>query len=314
MRKAVSIAMLLGALSLPATASAQLAGEHALVAFGLKAASQPPPGVFLAPLWFNWNVNDIVGRDGGKIPVDLTVNSVALFGWLVTPKKLLGGTYGIEFVVPFVSNALELPRLGYETGVGLGLGDIYLMPVNLGWHLPRADFLAGLAVYFPTGTYTPNANDNHGMGMWSFELSGGSTLYFDKAQMFHFSALGYYEMHSGKEDQDLSVGSILTVEGGLGATFLKGAVSAGVAYGASWKMTDDSGDDFPSVVLPGRNHIYTLGPEVSLVGFYKPPWMISLTARYLWDVGAKSTFEGNRFALYATVGKLHIPAGTAAAQ
>jgi hypothetical protein len=292
---------------------AQLAGEHALPAFGLKAATQPPPGAFLAPTWFHWNVNSIVGRDGGEVPIDLQVNSLALFAWVVTPKKLLGGTYGFQAVVPLVSNALELPRLGYENSTSLGLGDIYLMPVNLGWHTPRADFIAGLALYFPTGTYEPGGSANRGMGMWTFEISGGSTLYFDRGQKWHLSALAFYEVHTSKEDQDLTPGSILSIEGGLGGTFLKGALSAGLAYGAQWKMTDDSGDDFPPSVLPGRNHIYTLGPEVSFTGFYKPPWLISLTARYLWDVGASSGFEGSRFIVFATVGRLHLPgAGTTA--
>jgi hypothetical protein len=62
-------------------------------------------------------------------------------------------------------------------------------------------------------------------------------------------------------------GSVLTVEGGLGGTFLKGGRNVSVAYGAQWKITEDSGDDFPSAVLPGKKHSYTIGPEASLLGF-----------------------------------------------
>ena len=290
----------------PSAARAQLAGEHALGSFGLKAASQPPPGIFLAPTYFNWNVNQICGRDGNCAPFDLGVNSLALFGWVVTPKRILGGTYGFQFMVPFLSNSLELPRLGYSSSSSLGLGDLYVMPVNLGWHTPRADFLAGLAFYAPTGSYEAGGNDNKGMGMWSFELSGGTTVYFDAKQQWHASVLAFYELHTGKEDQDLQAGSVLNLEGGLGYTFLKGALSAGVAYGAQWKLTDDSGADFPSTVLPGDNHVYALGPEVSLTGFYKPPWIASLTARYLWELGAHSAFEGNRLMVLLTVGRLHL--------
>ena len=216
-----------------------------------------PPGSFLVPTYFGWDVEQIRDRNGNEVPLDLTVNSLALFTWVVTPKKLLGGNYGFQVVVPFLSNSLELPRLGFENNLSLGLSDIYVQPVNLGWHTPRADYMAGLAFYAPTGSYEPGGNENRGLGMWSFELSGGSTLYFDRKQQWHASALAFYEIHTSKEDQDLKPGSILTIEGGLGGTFLKGALNAGLAYGAQWKVTEDSGDDFPSSVLPGKNHIYT---------------------------------------------------------
>jgi hypothetical protein len=286
---------------------AQLAAAHMMTAFGLKSGSQAPPGGFLVPTYINWNVDRIVGRDGDEVPLDLNVDALALFAWVVTPKKLLGGNYGFQVIAPSLSNSVELPRLGYESGSSLGFGDLYVQPVNLGWHTPRADFMAGLGFYAPTGSYEAGGDDNKGMGMWSYELSGGSTLYFDQKQQFHISALGFYELHSSKEDQDLKAGSVLTVEGGLGGTFLKGGLNVGVAYGAQWKITEDSGDDFPSTVLPGKNHSYTIGPEASLVGFYKPPWMVSLTARYLWDVGAKSSFEGNRLIVFATIGHLRLP-------
>ncbi len=289
----------------PSPAAAQLAGAHALQSFGLKSGSQVPPGSFLVPTYFGWDVEQIRDRNGNDVPLDLTVNSLALFTWVVTPKKLLGGNYGFQVVVPFLSNSLELPRLGFENNLSLGLSDIYVQPVNLGWHTPRADYMAGLAFYAPTGSYEPGGNENRGLGMWSFELSGGSTLYFDRKQQWHASALAFYEIHTSKEDQDLKPGSILTIEGGLGGTFLKGALNAGLAYGAQWKVTEDSGDDFPSSVLPGKNHIYTIGPEVSFTGLYKPPLIGTLTARYLWDVGGRSTFEGNRLLVFFSFGLLH---------
>jgi len=295
-------------------AEAQLAGEHQLIAFGLKSASAPPPGFFLAPTFFDWDVDKIKTRDGSEIPIGgLSVRSLAFFGWGVTSKKLLGANYGFQFVVPLVSSSLEFPRLGLQTGSGLGLADMYFQPINLSWHTNKADFVAGVAFYAPTGSYQPNGNDNKGLGMWSFELSGGATLYLDAKQQWHFSALGFYEIHTNKEDQDLKVGNIMTVEGGLGGTFLKGGLNVGVVYGAQWKVTDDSGADFPSTLLPGRNHIYTIGPEATLVGLYKPPWIASVTARYLWDTGAQSSFEGQRLMIFVTLGRLHPPPGGAAA-
>jgi hypothetical protein len=298
----------------PGRAKAQLSGEHQLIAFGLKSGSQVPPGAFLVPTFLDWDVDWIKDRDGTEIPIGgLAVRSLALLTWVVTPKKVLGGNYGFLLVVPLVSSELEFPRLGLQTGSGLGLADIYVQPINLGWHTQRADYMAGLAFYAPTGSYEPNGRDNKGLGMWSFELSAGATLYIDPKKQWHFSALGFYEIHTNKQDQDLKVGNIMSVEGGLGGTFLKGDLNVGVAYGAQWKITDDGGADFPSTLLPGRNHIYTVGPEATFTGFYKPPWIASLTARYLWDVGAVSSFEGKRLIIFLTLGRLHVaPGGTAA--
>jgi hypothetical protein len=289
-----------------ARVDAQLSGAHAPTAFGLKAGSQPPPGYYLAPTYFNWDVDQIRTSSGDKISIGgFHVNSLAFFGWYVSPHKMLGATYGAQIVVPWISNAIELPRLGLSRSTSLGFGDLYVMPINLGWHLEQADFVAGLAMYTPTGRYEFLGDDNHGLGMWSFELSGGSTYYFDKKKKWHASALGFYEKHTNKRRADLQVGDVLSIEGGLGGSFLaEQALTAGLAYGAQWKVTSDGGADFPSAVVTGKNRIYTLGPEATYA-INKLPWTTSITARYLWDTGARTSFQGRRFIAFVTVGYLN---------
>src|SRR5262245_36845738 len=301
-RISVAIAVLLELY--PGSSQAQLAGSHALMGWGSKSGTQPPPVVLLALTYANWDVRNIVGRNGGETPFDLSLSSLGLHAWVVTPRKVLGGTYGFQLLVPTVASSLELPRLGFSTSSSLGLSDIYLQPVNLGWHTARADYMAGFGFYAPTGDYEPNGNENKGLGMWSFELSGGSTLYFDASERYHVSALVSYETHTSKEDQDLKAGDVLTVEGGLGGRVLSDKLQARVAYGAQWKVSDDSGDDFPPSLEPSKNHLYTVGPELIYTGLYKAPYFGSLTARYLWDVGARSSFEGNRFVVFISFGGL----------
>ena len=46
-------------------------------------------------------------------------------------------------------------------------------------------------------------------------------------------------------------------------------------------------------------------------GMMKPPWIASLTVRYLWDVGMQSSFEGNRLIIFATIGDLRLPPAAA---
>ena len=44
----------------------------------------------------------------------------------------------------------------------------------------RADFIAGYGFYAPTGRYEAGADDNIGLGMWSHEIQGGTTLYVNR--------------------------------------------------------------------------------------------------------------------------------------
>ena len=44
----------------------------------------------------------------------------------------------------------------------------------------RADVLVGHAVYPAIGRYPSGASDNAGLGMWTLELSAGTTVYFTR--------------------------------------------------------------------------------------------------------------------------------------
>ena len=185
-----------------------------------------------------------------------------------------------------------------------GFTDLYLQPINLGWHTKRADFTAGLGVFAPTGSYEPGAEDNLGLGMWSLELFGGATVFFDKKKSWHFATTAYYEIHSEKKDTDIKVGDILTLEGGLGKSFMQGALTVGAAYYAQWKTTyDDLGQDLEQLLgvdeLP-RQKVFGVGPELTIPIATKKKLIGFLTARYFWETGARSTLEGQTFVFQAT--------------
>ena len=101
---------------------------------------------------------------------------------------------------------------------------------------------------------------------------------------------------------DIQVGDILTLEGGLGKTFMDGALSAGAAYYAQWKITeDDLGRDnvFPGSKDLGKHRVYGLGPEVTIPIAPKGKLYGFINARYLWEFGARSALDGNTFVLTA---------------
>jgi hypothetical protein len=81
-------------------------------------------------------------------------------------------------------------------------------------------------IYMPTGRYTPGANDNTGLGMWGQELFIGGTVYLDRAKAWHAASTVSFEFHSKKQDSQAQVGNLMTLEGGFGRDFLKGAASS----------------------------------------------------------------------------------------
>lgn len=76
--------------------------------------------------------------------------------------------------------------------------------------------------------------------MWSYELSAGTTVYVDKSKPFSVATTAFWETHLTKEGTDgVRVGQLLTLEGGVGRSFLQGAGHVGLAYYAQWKLTHD---------------------------------------------------------------------------
>ena len=99
-------------------------------------------------------------------------------------------------------------------------------PIDLGWHAKRADVAAGFQFYAPTGTYKLGGSGNNGKGMWTYEPFLGTTVYFDEKRTTSLAATAYWEMHGKKKDTDIKVGQILTLQGGLGKSFLGGGRSS----------------------------------------------------------------------------------------
>lgn len=283
-------------------AQAQLSGHNLRGDYGLDSGSQPAPHFYLIPVYVNYSTSTIRNRDGDRIPTSgkLAINAVTPFAWYVSDVKVFGANYGVLAYVPFQGNALEAPGLGIDVTNKLGVGDLYVQPINLGWHLPRADVMAGVGVYAPTGRYTVGADDNTGLGMWSFELSGGSTVFFDEAKTWSFAAMGFFETHTKKKDTDVKVGDILTVEGGAGKSFLGGSAKVGAAYFAQWKLSsDDLGLGLPGELNKAKS--YGAGPEVVLPIPIKQKLVGMVTVRYLWDFGVRSTTQGNTFLAMLTL-------------
>jgi hypothetical protein len=142
--------------------------------------------------------------------------------------------------------------------------------------------------------------------MWGHEIILGTSVYLDAAKNWHAAATGFYDIYQNKRDIDLRVGDIMSIEGGVGRSFLKGAGSLGLAYFGQWKVTNDSGSDFPSDLPKSKYRVYGLGPDFTMPVFAKGTVVGLVSARFLWEFGAKSTFEGHTFVLSFTLAKLNV--------
>ena len=313
-RKFLFAAIIIGLLSLclQGEIQAQMQGHTGKGAWGLQSGSQMQEGFLIAPVWVNFGADKIMNKDGEEIPNisgadrKLSVNALALFGWWVSPYKIFGANYGVMTNLSMAESSVELASLEFNNK--FAFGDLYLQPVNLGWHYERFDITASYGIYFPTGKYEADASYNTGKGMWSHELGAGATAYFDAAKNWHLSALAYFEMHSKKKDTDIKVGNILTVQGGLGRSFYDGALKVGAVYYMQWKVSPDKigiDSDIPllpdEITLDNKHRVYGLGPEVTVPIAKNDRLYALITARYHWELGARSNLQGNVFNLFVQI-------------
>jgi hypothetical protein len=231
----ISLLALATILALPVIGHAQFAGHNTRGDFGLQSGTQAPPGFYVVPMFYNYRADTLRDSNGdpfAPLGGDGSVDAQALIAGLVwvSEKKILGGNYGFSIFPGVTNNALGLPAIQYDTKTSTGLADLYIQPIALGWNTDRADFTAGLGIYAPTGEFEALGDSNRGLGMWSYKVFGGTTVYFDEQKTWHFAATAFYETHGKKDDTDIRVGDLLTVEGGLGKSFMDGAVNVGIAY------------------------------------------------------------------------------------
>jgi hypothetical protein len=291
-------AFLLGA----APAHAQLNTQHLLGSVGLKAGSQPPPHTYVvAPLFYVYRTDDVRDREGNRIPLDADLTSVVYGGGInvVTTKKILGGFYGFQVLFPVGANN-RIQGTEIDLNPGGGLSDSVIAPINLGWHFKRADAVAGYTIFVPTGRYTAGATDNTGFGMWGHEFSFGTTVYLNETKQYHAATIASFDFQSEKEDSETKVGNAMNLEGGVGADFLKGGLTAGLNYYASFKLTDDRIEGIPGILVRGKDKVFALGPEVQLALARGGKLYGFLKVNYQWELYARTATKGSELTVLAS--------------
>jgi hypothetical protein len=177
---------------------------------------------------------------------------------------------------------------------------MYVQPISLGWRKPRADFIAAYGLSLPTGRYEDGADNNTGLGMVEQEILFGTTVYLNQQRSVHAATAATFDFFSDKKDSETKVGNILNLEGGVGADFLKGGLTAGLAYYGTFKLTDDEFNSRLPTGLIGKNRVWGLGPEVSFALATKKTVYGFVTVRYQWELAARTATEGAAWNIMAT--------------
>jgi len=288
--------------------SAGETGHYPLGVEGLKAASVPPPGLYLRNylLYYNANVsrysanrklmppnfadNKLKKNSGFGTDVDALIWAPRMI-W-ITDQKVMDADYGMSVLLPIGYQDVELRRLGMADN-DFCIGDLCVEPLILGWHGEQWDIGAGYALWFPVGRYEePTASSNHlanmGKDHWTNMFTFGGTYFLDAEKTWHASALSRYEIHSRKDHTDVKPGQNIVLEWGVGKTLGK-IWDVGIIGYANWQLSDDTGSDVPDVIEGIHDRVAAIGPEVSV---FIPPIKSILSLRAAWEFSAVDRPEG----------------------
>lgn len=264
-------------------------GHKMLGTLGLRAGMQQGEGLYAAVRAMAYVADQVFDRNGTALPVGLDLKGFAAGVGLAATVELRSlSTYvnaGVGVPVADVSARTERPEASLDRA---GLGDLFVQPFGLGWRLPHADVVASYAFYAPTGGFEPGGNDGVGRGHFTHEPSLGGTIYFDDRRQWYLSALASVDLNEKKRKIDITRGTTIQVQGGVGTT-LRRVLDVGFASYALWQVSDDSGADLPPALLGARDRAYGFGPELDLL---VPAMRGRITLRYMHDFACETRPRG----------------------
>jgi len=202
-------------------ASSQLVtGHYGPGLFGLRSAGGFPTGwsyVNVTHLYYAGEYKDNEGKISTlSKPVNVIANiSTGIWG---TNIEKLNAKYNAAVVLPVTNLALNPENLDLDPEK-VGIGDVYVIPAMLTWNFDRVLLNARYGIWLPVGSYETGSKNNHGKGFWSHNLGLGATYLIDNKKTWHISAVGTFEFNSRLRDTDITPGSALVFEWGIGKTF-----------------------------------------------------------------------------------------------
>jgi hypothetical protein len=325
---------------LPSTAQAQHS-DWVLGTFALNGATQLPEGFYYRNLWSYYHASGsffiqtgpLISSPQGSLSLNLSGSgSLDLFvdqnivAW-TTPFKILGANYGCTIDIPFAiadasgaaslepvlnlpGRTVTLPSLQSSGGITKGsIGDIYVEPINLGWHFRYLDAIVSSGFFAPTGPYNPAAKVNIGFGHWTGVFGLGGVAYADAEHTWSLSIYTHYLLYGSQLGNKYEIGDVVPFEWGAGKTFnlnndiLKQITIGAVGY-AQWQVTNNQIYLTPTNGVENsvvhrlehtRSQIYAAGPGISALTKYG-----YFTLSYYEEFGAKATPSGRQLMFSAS--------------
>jgi hypothetical protein len=282
-------------------------GHRVPAALGLYCGTQPALGLYLVNRIQSTSGDRFYDRNGAVRPTvglhsssvfntlgaSLTLDAAFLAAHATTAVAVFGGRTTVD--------AQEPPMARRHSGVG----DLWVMPLELSWRVPHVDVVVDYAFYAPTGKFRhATATDGLGTGHWAHEFSAGTTLFLDDARTWSLSVLGTFAMNTKDRDVDITPGDVFNLEGGAGKRFFK-MLDLGVVSFAHWQVSDNKGADVRAERVRERNRLFSVGGEADVT---IRPIRTVLTLRYEYDVHAEMRIAGESLVGVLTF-NLWTPAG-----
>ena len=136
---------------------------------GVKGPSLPPPGVYIRDYNYIYFAS--------KLDVDQPPPSFDLFAYIqaprliwITPLKFLGGYYGMDIIVPFAYQDLDVTGF---SGSDFSLADVFMEPITLSWHAKQFDASFGYGLWIPTGDFKATRSDFAGQRIFDANAHRG---------------------------------------------------------------------------------------------------------------------------------------------
>lgn len=252
------------------------------------------PGVLLQETFSFYSSDTIADSDGHVLPVPGEIESIAstLLIARLTERKVLGGYYGYEVLVPVVKLDIFGMR---ETGIG----DIGVSPFMIQWvdsrlfgrpYLHRLNFFFNL----PTGGYDSGNAVNIGSNTLSFNPYYAATL--QVSERIEVSTRAHYLWSGENDSPNLLEGVESTQSGQAFHINLSGSYSMGenFRFGVSAYMLEQLNDHKINGrdLANSKERVFAIGPAL---GYYNGKFTINFNAYF--ESGAENRPEGSRYHL-----------------
>ena len=303
---AVALAFILGAGS---SLLAQQKGQYVPGQVGLNAGLIPDPGFTYGNMTLNYSASRLNNSSANAVPGIGGVYGFWAnenFFYYVPHFKVLGGHFAPFVILPFANGSLTasgplgIAPFGINAG-GMGLADMWVQPLNIGWHFSRVDFSVGDGFVAPTGRYSsaPGTTNNVGSGYWGNDVTSGTTIYLTKNKGTTANLFTDWEVHGRKQGTNFTPGQTFTDEWGIGQVFPLGHqghtfFQVGVVGYDQWQVNGNGGSTQQGI--PGRlvpfYSCHAIGVQSNLI---VPAKGLYFYFKYEPEYLARATTQGRTF-------------------